>query len=235
MHKVCLNTGCHREQRLRQHHTRARYVTLPLCTFEHMQHSPRLHSGGSFTCCNRIYVSLRREMREPRRVPSVQTGCRVPLPLIYMCGAPGVRLMPGEMQYDILTHADAEICHCDSAGIRREKIVKARQRRRGVWGRLVYLLRSLLPVRVCSTPHGKCHAGQPEDLRPAPCEISPLPGAIWTPLRGFQPDVSPVFWTRCSLRGSSSYSSSFRPVFLLCAPKCTSFPITSQKEATFEI
>lgn len=68
MHKVCLNTGCHREQRLREDHTHARmharYINLPLCTFEHMQHSPRLHSGGSFTCCNRIYVSLRREMRE---------------------------------------------------------------------------------------------------------------------------------------------------------------------------
>lgn len=136
MHKVCLNTGCHREQRLRQHHTRARYVTLPLCTFEHMQHSPRLHSGGSFTCCNRIYVSLRREMREPRRVPSVQTGCRVPLPLIYMCGAPGVRLMPGEMQYDILTHADAEICHCDSAGTRREKNSESEAEATGCLGQI---------------------------------------------------------------------------------------------------
>lgn len=28
--------------------------------------------------------------------------------------------MPGEMQYDILTHADAEICHCDSAGMSKK-------------------------------------------------------------------------------------------------------------------
>lgn len=151
-----------------------------------------------------------------------------------MCGAPGVRLMPGEMRYDILTHTDAEICHCDSVGTSK-KIVKAREKRWGVWGRLVYLLRSLLPVCVCSTPHGKCHAGEPEDLRPAPCEISLLSVAIWTPLRGFQPNIAPIFWTHCSLHSTSSYSSSFCPVFLLCTPKCTSFPITSHKEATFEI
>lgn len=213
-----------------EHHTRARYINLPLCTFKHTQRSPRLHSGGSFTCCNRIYVSRRREMRE-RDESRLYKRNVVSRSLLFTCaGLRGHVWCPARCNMTSSLNSDGEICHCDSVGMWK-KIVKARERRWGVWGRLVYLLRSLLPVLVCSTPHGKCHVGEPEDLRPAPCEISPLSGDIWTPLRGFQPNVAPVFWTHWT----SSYPSSFCPVFLLCTPKCTSFPITSQKGATFEI
>lgn len=156
-----------------------------------MQHSPRLHSGGSFTCCNRIYVSLRREMRERDASRLYKRNVTSRSLLFTRAGLRGYVWCPARCNMTSSLTPTLKSATVIQRACWKKKT--ARQRRWGVWGRLVYLLRSLLPVLVCSTPHGKSHIGEPEDRRPAPCEISPLSGAIWTPLRGFQPNVAPVF------------------------------------------
>lgn len=90
---MCLSTYAHAD--LQRVKASARHIEAWMSWL-----TPRLHRRGSFTCRNRIDMSLLQEMRGPN------APCVLSL-LIYMCSTPGFVLIPSEMEY-LCSHTVAE-------------------------------------------------------------------------------------------------------------------------------